>query len=102
MAHPLVVHNKRDAFDVYVGRPSIWGNPFTHLEASSAERRVANRAEAVARFESWLNGRSDMDLAREKRAKILESLPSLKGKRLGCWCAPQECHGDVLARMANR
>jgi len=25
----------------------------------------------------------------------------LKGKVLGCWCHPKECHGDVLARIAN-
>lgn len=24
-----VVHCKRDKFDVYIGRPGKWGNPFT-------------------------------------------------------------------------
>ncbi len=27
MAHPLVVHCKRAPHDVYIGRPSKWGNP---------------------------------------------------------------------------
>ena len=27
--------------------------------------------------------------------------PELKGKVLGCWCAPQSCHGDVLAELAD-
>ncbi len=25
----------------------------------------------------------------------------LRGKRLGCWCAPLPCHGDVLSRVAE-
>jgi hypothetical protein len=25
----------------------------------------------------------------------------LRGKILGCWCAPKRCHGDTLARIAN-
>ena len=25
----------------------------------------------------------------------------LSGKRLGCFCAPLPCHGDVLAEIAN-
>ena len=26
------------------------------------------------------------------------SLLKLEGKRLGCWCHPEGCHGDVLVR----
>jgi len=28
MAKPTVVHCKRAEYDVYIGRPSRWGNPF--------------------------------------------------------------------------
>ena len=28
MAQGFVVHSKRSAYDVYIGRPSKWGNPF--------------------------------------------------------------------------
>jgi hypothetical protein len=28
-------------------------------------------------------------------------LAELKGKRLGCFCHPQPCHGDVLAELAE-
>ena len=30
------------------------------------------------------------------RAKV-----ELRGKTLGCWCAPKPCHGDVLLEIAN-
>ncbi len=33
---------------------------------------------------------------------LREKLPELKGKILGCWCAPEACHGDILAELANR
>ena len=28
------------------------------------------------------------------------ALPELRGKILGCWCAPKVCHGDVLVELA--
>jgi hypothetical protein len=31
----------------------------------------------------------------------MAALPELKGRVLGCWCAPLACHGDVLAQLAN-
>jgi hypothetical protein len=34
--------------------------------------------------------------------QLLAKLPELKGKVLGCWCAPKRCHGDVLlAHLKN-
>jgi hypothetical protein len=31
--------------------------------------------------------------------ELLASLPELKGKRLGCWCTPEKCHGDILIKL---
>ena len=31
--------------------------------------------------------------------ELLEQLPDLAGKELGCWCAPEACHGDVLVKV---
>eukprot|EP00639_Heterosigma_akashiwo_P017500 CAMPEP_0206383464 /NCGR_PEP_ID=MMETSP0294-20121207/13943_1 /ASSEMBLY_ACC=CAM_ASM_000327 /TAXON_ID=39354 /ORGANISM="Heterosigma akashiwo, Strain CCMP2393" /LENGTH=131 /DNA_ID=CAMNT_0053833485 /DNA_START=134 /DNA_END=529 /DNA_ORIENTATION=- len=28
-------------------------------------------------------------------------LEELKGKKLGCWCAPEGCHGDVLVSLVQ-
>ena len=27
-----VVHCKKELYDVYIGRPSKWGNPFSHIK----------------------------------------------------------------------
>jgi hypothetical protein len=85
MPHPLVVHCKQSAYDVYIGRPSRWGNPFK-LE------HEADRAQVLARYRDWLMGQPRL-LARARK--------ELRGKRLGCWCAPKPCHGDLLAEIAN-
>ena len=80
-----VVHCKRSRFDVYIGRPGPWGNPFRIGEDGS-------RDEVIARYETWLASQPGL-VARARR--------ELAGKVLGCWCAPLACHGDVLARVAN-
>ena len=79
-----VVHCKREPYDVYIGRPSIWGNPF-EIGKDGSRRKV------IQRYRTYILG----------NAELLALLPTLKGKVLGCWCAPQECHGDVLADLAN-
>jgi hypothetical protein len=28
-------------------------------------------------------------------------VPELRGRTLACWCAPELCHGDVLAELAD-
>lgn len=87
-----VVHCKKAPYDVYIGRPSIWGNPFSHKPGTKAEHVVANRREAIKAYEAWLMEQPEL-LARARA--------ELRGKVLGCWCKPQSCHGDVLARVAN-
>lgn len=91
MSAPRVVHMKRETFDVYVGRPSKWGNPFSFKEGTTAEFVVATRDEAVDRYAEWI----------KTQPHLMEALPELRGKTLGCWCAPRRCHADVLLALAN-
>jgi len=88
-----VVHCKREPYDVLIGRPSRWGNPFVI-------GRHGSRAEVIQLFEGWLrtgNGYGCPEATEERRQDILNHLPELKGKVLGCWCGPkQDCHGRVL------
>jgi len=84
MAHPRVVHCKRASYDVYIGRPSKWGNPFV-------VGRDGTRKQVIERYEHWLHD----------QPQLLADLHELAGKTLGCWCAPRACHGDVLARLAD-
>ena len=79
---------------IYVGRPSKWGNPFTHLERSVARCRVRTREEAVTAYRDWL-------ISAPEAAALRASLPELRGRDLVCWCAPLACHASVLVQLAN-
>jgi len=87
-----VVNRRREAFDVYIGRPSPFGNPFSHLPGTLAQFRVASRDEAITRFREWFQGQPEL-VERAKR--------ELAGKVLGCWCKPASCHGDVIASIVD-
>ena len=86
-----VVHCKRESYDIYIGRPSRWGNPFSHKKGTKAEFLVESREEAIAEYKKWIL----------KQPELLAALPELKGKVIACWCAPLACHGNVLAELAD-
>lgn len=83
-----VVHCKREKYDVYIGRPSRWGNPFQIGPDGTRE-------EVVEKYRIWL-------YKQIQQGEIsLEDLAGLEGKILGCWCSPAACHGDVLVRASR-
>jgi hypothetical protein len=84
MPKTQVVHCKQDKYDVYIGRPGKWGNPFII-------GRDGTREEVVAKFKAYIQGRPD----------LIRDLNEIQGKTLGCWCKPQACHGDILAELAD-
>lgn len=89
-----VVHvNDPGGFDVYIGRAVPrrgWAaSPFANPVRISAR---GSRKESIQRYREFIDDRDDLqELARRV----------LRGKRLGCWCAPNPCHGDVLAEIAD-
>ena len=87
-----VVHCKKQSFNVYIGRPSKWGNPFTHKKDSEHAKYIKpTRKEAVEAYRDYiLNGEGK---------HLLNDLHELEGKVLGCWCKPKSCHGDILAEI---
>jgi hypothetical protein len=89
-----IVHCKSgEPFDVYVGRPSKFGNPFTHKPNTTAEFLVSSQEEAVLRFDEWIR----------TQPELLEAVKrELRGKVLACWCGPRDaCHAQILATIAN-
>jgi len=96
---------------VYVGRPTVWGNPFG-----------GNREEAVAGYREWimsglerrdcctghLYAALDARVGYPHRDKIIARLPELRDRNLCCWCSLFDkggkkiyCHADVLLKLAN-
>lgn len=81
---------------VYIGRGSIFGNPF--------DWRLTSKEIAVAEFRSWLGkyGNTWYPGLAEKRDIILRNIYELRGRNICCWCSENEpCHGDVLLEIAN-
>lgn len=80
-------------FDVYIGRvESYWGNPF--VVGKRGKWGARNTEECLEKFEAWMREMLDV-----KYPWMVRELLKLRGKRLGCWCAPQPCHGDVLVKL---
>jgi hypothetical protein len=89
-----VVHCKKEPYDIYIGRPGKWSNPFTHISYGTlAKYVVGSRKEAIEAYREWIT--------KGEGQYLLKDLHELKGKTLGCWCKPKSCHGDVLIELAN-
>jgi hypothetical protein len=102
-----VVNVRKSEYDVYCGRPKgnekfHYGNPFSHNPRSKAEIVVATREESIDACRRWLEGEAYQDVEPERRVWILEHLHELKGKILGCWCAPKSCHCDLYVELINK
>lgn len=79
-----VVNRKKEWCNVYIGRPSKWGNPFViGIDG--------NREEVIEKYADWII----------EQPALMKCLPELRGKILGCYCKPKECHGDILKRLAD-
>ena len=69
----------------YVGRPTIYGNPFKIGPDGTRE-------EVIAKYRKYFYDRLETD------PKFKEAVEKLRGaKSLTCWCAPLACHADVIA-----
>lgn len=91
-----MVNKYKEPYDIYIGRGSLWGNPYTHLKTGTkAEHTVETREESIIMFEKYLRQRlvNEPDLKTE--------LLKLSGKTLGCFCKPKSCHGDVIAKIVT-
>ncbi len=78
----MIVHCKKQPYDVYIGRPSKWGNPYVIGVHGSRE-------EVIQMYEEHIR----------TSPILMRALPELQGKVLGCWCPPKPCHGEVLLKL---
>jgi len=84
---PAIAVNMRNSeYDIRIDRKTEWGNPFRKEDVSPAEK---HRVCTLYRDNYFWH------------TQLPFKLHELIGKRLGCHCAPRECHGDFLAKEAN-
>lgn len=77
------------AYDIRIDRKGPYGNPFV-IGVDG------DRDEVVAKFSTWVH---TSPCARS--LWVRQHVHELRGKRLGCWCYPLNCHGHVLAALAD-
>lgn len=88
-------HGDLPAGAVYIGRPTKWGNPYTHLTGGTlAQHQVGSREEAVEAYRHWLERTVDVD------PTYFDEL--LDATALVCWCAPASCHGHIIAEWLDQ
>lgn len=84
-----VVHCKKKPYDVYIGRPSKWGNPYVI-------GKDGDRSQVIYKYMMYIFMEIDKNPLLED-----EIMRELGGKILGCYCYPQRCHGYILAAIAD-
>lgn len=107
MKKVILLNKHRDAIPrdaVYIGRGTILGNPFSHIESSfKGITKVASRKEACEEyhklFHSIIEGKNDI-----RKVTVMNLLDSLAERldaegelHLCCYCAPNQCHGETIA-----
>jgi len=89
--------------DVYIGRfyqsstygnfpSSRWHNPYrigTYFNKITGITEEITREDSIRMYRDYITSNS----------KMMTFLPELKGKRLGCWCSPLACYGDILVEL---
>jgi hypothetical protein len=89
----LVVNIKVSKYEVYIGRAGkghdgYFGNPFVLTSDVS-------RVSILLKYEQWFYDRLEWD------PEFKQRIHGLKGKVLGCFCAPKLCHGHIIAEYLN-
>jgi hypothetical protein len=89
-----VVNLRKEKYTHYIGRGSIFGNPFKI-------GKDGNRKEVIKKYEKWVRGDLQLELrisyALSKLGLAIYALP--ENAILGCYCKPLPCHGDVIIKI---
>ena len=99
-----LIHWLENTDNVYIGRDmsfyvpgakgSKWKNPFKVAKPGKIYKRNDKRytlEESINEYRNYVLNDKD----------LMEELYELKNKTLGCWCKPNNCHGDILIDLVN-
>lgn len=89
-----LVNLNKEPYDIYIGRGSKWGCPFTTIKnrPTLAKEIVDSKEEALAKYKEYVLASPE----------LMEALDELEGKILGCFCKPEKCHGDILLELLGQ
>lgn len=84
MSETTVVNVMNAPYDVFIGRPSKWGNKFIL-------GKDGTRSEVISKYREYV----------QNNQSLMNDLEELRGKILGCYCKPKACHGDELIKLLS-
>jgi hypothetical protein len=80
-------------YDIYIGRPGPFGNPWSSKPSKYAEHIVSSKKESLESYRQYLLNNEE----------LLKQIEDLRGKTIACWCKEDErCHGDIIIEILNR
>ena len=101
-----VVNKRAHKYTHYIGRGSVFGNPFhcSPLPKAGDVVHVNTVEDACAQFKAWAKGtvlRSHVEP--ERRVKLLHAIASLPDDAvLGCYCDdPAKCRGTTIIALRD-
>jgi len=86
-----VLNKSKTDLGFYIGRPSIFGNPFEI-------GKDGTRSEVIEKYEIYFIQRLESDEKFKKAFSQLITLAHNGDLQLLCWCNPQRCHGDIIKK----
>ena len=82
--------------DVYIGRGSVLGNPFTSITDRKTKAEFISNT-PIEDFEKYLNNKiaeKDKTICNE-----LNRIYKMEEVNLICFCKPKNCHGDIIKKI---
>lgn len=97
--------SKKESNDIYIGRGSILGNPYTHfdLDKTKAEFQCKSREESISSYEKYIISKiesKDPEICKELNRIYFLAL--YQDVNLVCFCKPKSCHGDIIKKIIEK
>ena len=95
--------HQQTTYDVYIGRGSALGNPYSHKFGGLEQFIVKTREDAILMYRKHLASSvldGNMEVINELRNIAFKAKSSIV--YCVCFCKPASCHGDVIVEYCDR
>lgn len=91
-----------DDNNVYIGRKGIvFINKERYPKENSLFHNPFKINKNIDRDEAILNYKIHLLTSLKENKELQNDFNKLRGKTLGCWCKPEQCHGDTIIELLN-
>jgi len=88
-----IVNLYKEKYNVFIGRGSIFGNPFKI-------QVVGSRKKSISLYENYVRKQIAGVISGDNSIKLPKAIYDLpEDAILGCYCKPKACHGDIIIKI---